>query len=230
MTFLDRLIRPAASAPKPVAAITPEPVAAKPIDPKLAAARHIAQSESRLAQARLGARCLLANGTEFPCIARHVTMTQAEIHTTHEIPPGSGVVLYLDVLGLVHGRISRPVEAGYIITLQVARKRRAFFASRLETAQQAAALPDERIAPRIVPLNRDLSVLMLNGREFMGEIADISCSGVAIKIQPRPAIGVDINVGKNRRTATVVRHTEDGIAVRFVTPLNPEAVTEDITL
>jgi hypothetical protein len=225
MTFLDRFIRPAPAPIRP-AVSSDVPIT----DPKAIASRHLAQSESRLAQARLGARCLLSNGREFPCIARHVTMTQAEIHTPEDLPMASGVVLYLDVLGLVHGQISRPVLGGYIVTLKVTRARRAFFASRLETAQEAASLPEERAAPRIVPARREIGVLMLNGREFLGEIADVSYSGIAIKIQPRPAIGVDVAIGQTRRNAVVVRHTEDGVALRFACPLNPDAVTDDLTL
>ncbi len=226
MTLLDRLFRPNAGETR--ISIPPAVAAAPP--PKVSIEQHLAQSESRLAQARLGARCLLSNGSEFACIARHVTMTQAEIHTPQEIAMGAGVVLYLDVLGLVHGRIARPVPGGYILSLNIARERRAIFASRLETAQEAANLPDQRIAPRIVPVSRDISVIMLNGRQFLGEIADVSRSGVAIKIQPRPAIGVDVAIGRNKRNAVVVRHTSDGIAVQFASPLEESDVTEDLIL
>ena len=208
----------------------PRTPALPPLDEEAQDEKVLADAEKRLAQGRLGARCLLSDGQEFACIARNITMTQAEIHIRRYIPPDTTLVLYLDVLGLVHARLGRIVPGGYMVSLNIARERRAEFASRLEKAELATDVPEERVAPRIVPKERSITIGMPNDHKISGEIIDLSTSGVAIRMMPKPGIGVMVTVGQKSRLATVVRHTSDGIAAQFNAPLRPEDFGPDIRL
>ena len=208
----------------------PRTPALPPLDDETRDEQVLAAAEKRLAQGRLGARCLLSDGQEFACIARNITMTQAELHLRRYIAPDTTLVLYLDVLGLVHARLGRTVPGGYMVSLNIARERRAEFASRLEKAELATDMPEERFAPLIVPNERSISVGMPNNHRIAGEIIDLSTSGVAIRMMPKPGIGVMVTVGQKSRLATVVRHTADGIAAQFNAPLRPEDFGPDIRL
>ncbi len=131
--------------------------------------RLLAEAETRLATGRLGARCIvLATGEEFACIARNITMMQAEIRVYRSLAPDAAIVLHLDVLGLVQGRVLREVAGGYVVLLQVAQSRRAEFAARLGKAEMAASAPDERVAPRIVPNLRETAITMPGGTKIGG--------------------------------------------------------------
>ncbi|SFL45993.1 PilZ domain-containing protein [Methylobacterium pseudosasicola] len=60
-----------------------------------------------------------------------------------------------------------------------------------------------------------------------GALRDVSTGGAALDVEPRPGIGMPVVVGMRR--AVVVRHTENGVAVRFALQLRPEAVVADVT-
>jgi hypothetical protein len=205
--------------PAPTPAPAPAPTL---LDERARDLKILAEAETRLATGRLGARCLLSDGQEFPCIARNITMTQAEIHVAREISRDLTLVLWLDVLGLVHARVHQKVANGYIVRLSVAKERRKEFATRLGDADASTTAPEERVAPRIVPTERKLVVVMPTGHRLEGEIIDLSTSGVAVRIMPKPGIGVQITLGQSSMLATVVRHTQDGFAARFNAPI-PEA-------
>lgn len=202
----------------------------EPLDDEARDRKVLADAEMRLAQGRLGARCLLPDGQEFACIARHITMSQAEIHVSRTLPLNTIIVLYLDVLGLVQARVRSTVPGGYVVTLNVARERRPEFASRLEQAELATEAPEERVAPRITPNERKTFVELPSGHRIDGEIIDLSTSGIAIRMSPKPGIGVTITIGQRGRIGTVVRHTPDGMAAQFNAPLRAEEFGADIKL
>jgi CheY-like chemotaxis protein len=78
----------------------------------------------------------------------------------------------------------------------------------------AAELGDGRRRAEGAELGQGTTVVLLgSGEEFDCRVLDLSLSGAALEIDARPPIGERVRVG--RTEGTVVRHTNEGIAVEF---------------
>jgi CheY-like chemotaxis protein len=78
----------------------------------------------------------------------------------------------------------------------------------------ASKLSGERRRAESGELGKGTRVVLLgSGEAFDCRVLDLSLSGAAIEIDARPAIGERVRVG--RTEGTVVRHTNEGIAVEF---------------
>ena len=79
-------------------------------------------------------------------------------------------------------------------------------------------IPDVRTHRRIIP-EEPISTLSFPDGAMLGcFVIDMSASGVAVSADTSPDIGRVVAVGKV--TGTVVRHFEDGFAIRFKQPQN----------
>ena len=65
-----------------------------------------------------------------------------------------------------------------------------------------------------------------DGRDYSGTILDLSLSGVSLGIEYKPPVGSPLRVGAIR--ATVVRHTEEGIAVEFAVLQTVESLEDGL--
>jgi hypothetical protein len=136
---------------------------------------------------------------------------------------------YLDAIGVVPGRISEVNSAGFTMLVEASAGRKARIDNRLAWLRaHANDTADQRNDPRIVPTQRAVNVTLSNGQTVRAEIVDLSMSGVALATSERPYPGSAVTVGK--RFAIVVRHTADGIAVRFKLPYSPTTFNECVVL
>lgn len=164
-------------------------------------------------------RALLANGHEFACAAYTITARSAEIRAQARVETGDSLVLYLDGLGLVSGRITAVTRQGFSVDLIVIEAMRDRFAARLkQQTGNASRRAELDRAPRIVPRHTSVKVRLGERIVFPGTILNISMSGAAISLDADhvPFVGTRIRVGS--RDATVVRLIEGGIAVEFAEP------------
>ncbi|TXN71451.1 pilus assembly protein PilZ [Methylobacterium sp. WL6] len=177
-------------------------------------------------------RFLLENGSEATCVAIISTSASVEVRKRSElsaIRPGMTATCYLDAIGVVPGRISVVSRAGFTMLVEATAERRARIDDRLAWLRaHANDTGDQRNDPRIVPAQRAVSVTLSNGQTIGAEIVNLSMSGAALVTNERPDPGSTVTIGK--RFATVIRHTADGIAVRFKLPYSPTTFNERVVL
>lgn len=164
-------------------------------------------------------RAMLASGHEFACTARNITIRSAEIRAQARVEAGASLVLYLDGLGLVQGRIATVTHQSFTVDLTLIEARRDRFSARLEwQTGNASRRAELHRAPRIVPLHKSVEVRLGERIVFRGTILNISMSGAAISLEADhlPFVRARVRVGS--RDATVVRLIERGIAVEFNEP------------
>ncbi|KQQ13651.1 hypothetical protein ASF53_11810 [Methylobacterium sp. Leaf123] len=151
-----------------------------------------------------------------------------EVTGGHVPIPGERIVCRIPGLGLLAGRAVRPADRVFRLGLEAGPAQRSRLAARLAWhAAQASGAPDRREAVRVVPVQTEV-VVIWDGGEALGRLRDVSINGASVDLTPRPGIGASATIG--RRRSQVVRHTEGGIGVRFVLPLSPQDVTENIVL
>ncbi|TNC10561.1 pilus assembly protein PilZ [Methylobacterium terricola] len=174
-------------------------------------------------------RYLLADGREYACQSRSISLDEAEIVAPVSGAVGEHVTVYLDQVGAVMGVISSILPDGFRVDVDVSPERRARLAARLEwLVDRGRGRVDQRSAVRIVPTHTAVAVHLIDGRVVPGTIVDLSMSGAAIKAPVQPIMGEQVTLGKRR--ATVVRHIEDGFAVRFVLPFCNETFSPHVVL
>jgi hypothetical protein len=180
-------------------------------------------------RSRISGRAILADGREFACYAKSVTVAEATIVADVSASVNQIVACYLEGIGMILGKIGRMTETGFILFLLVPQERRGQVAARLEWHQnRAMRISELRGAARIVPLHRDVEIRLGEQIVLRGTITDISLSGAAIVLDTaaRPFVGARIRVGS--RDASVARLTETGIAVQFIEPFLSDGFNEQV--
>lgn len=116
--------------------------------------------------------------------------------------------------GALHGRISRHVNDGFVVTLDGARAAQAMLAERIEAFRRQPAEADDRRTAGRSMLAEPRSMLFVEPDIAIScLIVDYSATGAVISASTRPAIGTSVTVG--HMLAHVVRQFEYGFAVRF---------------
>lgn len=176
-------------------------------------------------------RYLTAEGRDLPCRVIKMSTTHAAIVGTERGEEGEIVVLHLDNIGMLRGRVSRSLTDGFIIRLYMTERRRQDVRSALQwRAERACSSEEMRASPRIVPVNRAVEIWLGASLSVRGLILNISVSGAAIAMKPSetPFQGAPVKTG--RRAARVVRLIEKGIAVQFDKPFGWREFDHDIVL
>lgn len=173
---------------------------------------------------------LLPSGSEHDCLIRCMSADVFKIAVTDAIVEiGARVVCRTKELGTVEGTIGAATASGYSMDIAGSGPRLARLSARIAWHRNVVMGRAElRSDARIVPLVTAVRVTMPDGRTVEAELVDVSSTGAALRLLPRPPVGARLTVG--RRWAEVVRDLDAGVAVRFVLPLRPEDVTPDITL
>ncbi len=130
-------------------------------------------------------------------------------------PVGARAVLYIDDIGRVEGTIARIHEHGFAVRLNATQNRRDKIAERLIFHANRHRLRDEALrGHERVEHDQESFCRMPDGSEIPCRVVDLSLSGAAISIDPAPAVGTEIVLG--RMLGRVVRHVPNGVAIQFV--------------
>jgi hypothetical protein len=171
------------------------------------------RKHDRLRTKLLG-RYLLADHRENRCTIVDVSISGVALRAPERGSVGETVILYIDQIGRVEGRIARLLEDGFAVELAGSAQTTITLANRL-TALQTQSLPSDerRREPRIDMRGGESGQSFFEGTEC--EVINLSLTGAEVKLQGghRPSIGSVIQVGSLR--GKVIRHTEAGIAIEF---------------
>lgn len=162
----------------------------------------------------LKARFLTDSGTEWSGVVTNISAGGALIRA--KFPPGFGqsVVLYIDQVGRVEGKVVRSDKDCFAVSYRKKRAKHAKLADQLTSAvnYRRRGGTDHRSGPRMKH-DTPATVYLEDGRVIQCAILDISLTGASIEISPRPPLGMHLILG--RMTAKVVRRHEKGVGVVF---------------
>lgn len=187
------------------------------------------RKHQRVSVSLLG-RYMLPDRREFPC--QTVNMSPGGLAVAAPVKPNVGdrVVVYLETLDRVEGTVSRHLDDGFALKLNVPLRKREKLADRLTwlANRHALGMPEDRRHERIVPRNQRSTMKVPDGRTYQIKIIDISMSGVAVKCDVKPAINTAVTIGDT--AGRVVRHFEEGVAIEFTRLLPLEHFDENVKI
>lgn len=133
-------------------------------------------------------------------------------------------------IGAVEAQVVRLEAASFVVKVLTRRPAADRIARELliVAKKQVDAHEPIRVHARIVPRERDVRVTLDDGATAKAAIVNVSASGVGLMIDPRPAIGSLITIG--RTAARVARQFDGGIGAIFVRPFDPSEVSDVMIL
>lgn len=165
---------------------------------------------------RLPGRYMIENIGEFPCETIDVSPGGLRLKGPKLGPWGSRVVAYIEGLGRVEGHIVRKSRGWIAISLRTLPFKEDRLANKINwLAERSSEDGIER--RRAVRLDEDEQNVVLrtqDGREYVGELLDISVDGAAFLIEA--PLSVDQTVRLGAQVAKVIHLFAGGAAVKFV--------------
>lgn len=144
-------------------------------------------------------------------------MSPGGLSLTSEIKPtlGSRIVLYIEDIGRCEGHVARHHDYGFAVKLIATQNRRDRIAERLTYHANRHRLREEDLRRHErAEADHETRCILPDGVETPCRVIDLSLSGAAIALDPRPELGAEIVIG--RMQGQVVRHIPQGVAVRFL--------------
>ncbi|PZO80503.1 MAG: pilus assembly protein PilZ [Mesorhizobium amorphae] len=173
---------------------------------------------------RIHGRYMLEDRSEHPCMVLDMSPGNVAFRCERSGEPGERVIAYLDHVGRIEGVVTRHLDDGFAMTVMASDRKKEKLAAQLTwlANKHELDLPEDRRHDRVAPRN-PLTVLQLaDGRQYRCRIIDLSLSGVAIEIDVRPAMGMEVLIGNMR--GRVVRQFEEGVAVEFASVQHEHAI------
>ena len=179
---------------------------------------------------RLTGRFMRSDRQEFDCVAIDMSPGGIALAADAGVHPGERIVIYLNQIGRIEGKVARIFAGGFAIQMQLTPVKRDKLADQLTwlANRNSLGMPEDRRHERLAPRDRYTTLRLANGREFAARLIDISMSGAAITVDYKPPIGSPVVVGST--PAQVVRVLDNGIAVEFLRMIPAELFSTDITL
>ena len=175
-------------------------------------------------------RYMLANRQEFPC--QTVDMSPGGVAL---IAPVRGsvkerVICYIDQIGRVEGTVSRHIDGGFAMALNVPLTKREKLADQLTWLgnRHALGMPEDRRHERVAPRNPRATLILPGGRECPVRLIDVSISGAAFTAEIQLPVGTAVTLG--RTAAQVVRGFHGGAAVEFARPFSADSDAASLAL
>lgn len=169
-------------------------------------------------------RFMRENKQEFPC--QIVNMSPGGIAVRAPIigELGERVVIYLDTMGRIEGKLVRAYEDGFALHLNASSYKREKIANQLTwlVNKNHLNLMEDRQHSRIVPKKTGAKISMIDGSTLDCQIQDVSLGGGAVAVEPKPDVGQLVTLGLTR--GRVVRHTEQGISIKFLEIQDPASL------
>jgi hypothetical protein len=175
-------------------------------------------------------RYMLESRREYPC--HTIDMSPGGVALAAPAPGGIGerVIVYLDQIGRVEGKIARLLPDGFAINFSATVRKRDKLAAQLTwlANRHILGLPEDRRHDRIQPKIPRTVLTLPDGRKVVARLSDASTSGAGITTDIDLAMGLRIIVGK--LPATVVRKYEGGFAVEFGRVLTEAEIDSDVSV
>ena len=173
---------------------------------------------------------MLENHNEYPCQTQNISPGGIALITPLKGKVGERIVIYLEHLGRLEGKIVRHFEQGFAVQLLASRRKIDKVADQLTwlANRHELELPEDRRHDRVAPHQSGALMRLPSGEEMAVRVLDLSLSGAALSAEISPPVGMRVVIGETE--ARVVRHFNDGFGVEFVTPLGPAAFTPSVEL
>lgn len=171
---------------------------------------------------------MLENRREYPCQTIDMSPGSCAVLAPVVGALGERVVAYFDHVGRVEGHIARLFDGGFAMSIESTPRKRDKMAAKLTwlANRYHLNLAEDRRHERVTPATSSAKLTLPDGRVYTATIVDLSLSGAALAVEYKPPIGTPLRIGAIR--ATVVRHSEEGIAIEFAMLQTPDSLEDGL--
>ena len=165
-------------------------------------------------------RFLDTQSEEHSLLTRDISCSGAHVVSPHRPDREQSIVLYLDDLGRIVGKVVRHTAEGFAVSFQGSDRKRDKIVDRLTWLwnKSALGLEDERETPRYTAGGPAL-ITLEDGRTLQCRVQDISLTGAGLLAMTQaPYVGETVSVGNLR--ARVVRSEGRTFGIRFTGRIN----------
>jgi hypothetical protein len=161
------------------------------------------------------ARFLVDDGAEQSAQLLDISAGGLALSADERPDVGSPIVIYIDELGRVEGRVVRHLAGGFAVEFDATEAKRERLSVRLTwLANRPQAGDTAKPGPiQAKPGDRPCFILE-DGREVQCRVLDMSVHGVCLEVATRPSIGSEVTIGRMR--GRIARHHAAGVEVEFV--------------
>jgi hypothetical protein len=165
----------------------------------------------------------------FACRCRSISASAASITAPVNGEEGELITVRLDGLGIMRGRIDRPLEDGFVFAILASGEQRRKLAGRIDWLKRRSGRPaaDRRSYQRQQPADPRSTITLADGHVLRCFVMDYSRSGAAVSADHLPAINAQVVLGA--LAARVVRHLDVGFSVKFDAVQDGEGLEDLIT-
>jgi hypothetical protein len=169
-------------------------------------------------------RFMRENKQEYPCQIVNVSAGGIAVRAAITGEMGERIVIYIDTLGRIEGKIVRVNEDGFALQLSASGYKREKIANQLTwlVNKDRLSILEDRRHNRIIPKKTTIKITMDNGESYDCHILDVSLGGAAVWVEPKPEVGEPVILGLT--PGHVVRHTEQGISIEFLEIQDPDTL------
>lgn len=154
----------------------------------------------------------------FACRATRVSPFRMMVDVPMVGKVGDNLISYFRDIGNFEGTISDTARGGVLLELEMTQAMRAKLADKLtwleKKSKDPASISDARKTPRFVPKAALSTLTLADGTVHSCFVVDASLSGAAVATEIRPPVGTPLGIGAC--IGRIIRHTPDGLAVKFV--------------
>lgn len=163
----------------------------------------------------LDGRLMLPSEDEFECAVPVMTADVATFITLARPLPGTRIIAYLAHIGRVEGTVLSLTDDGFMLNINATERKKEKLTAQLEwiAKRQALGLPEGRRHDRLTPRKTTVDLMLSDGHVVTCKLIDLSLSGAAVEIEPRPAMGTHVRLGN--MNGKIVRHFVEGAAIEF---------------
>ena len=162
------------------------------------------------------ARCMWLKGEEFEAKTVDLAAGGLSLKTDQPFNIGDELVMYIDGLGRLSGKVARKTAFGFAVSFKLAPLKRERIADQLTwiVNKDALHLSDDRKSNRR-NIGGSLLVVAENGVATQCDVVDLSLTGVGLATTgPKPRIGERVKVGS--KLGRCSRYIDNGFAVEFI--------------
>ena len=167
---------------------------------------------------------------EFACRVVNISLHAITLLVPVNGALGERVIIHCDEFGKLEGTIIRVLDRGFVVQIAATDEERRKLAVKIDWYEKNKNhdLSENREHKRIIPKDPHSKLIFTDGSVLECFVIDMSVSGVAVSADIKPEIGTPLAVGK--LVGRVVRHMDDGFAIKFVALQDPDGLEQALIL
>ncbi len=174
----------------------------------------------------LSGRLMLPDFEEYDCDVAEMSAGDMNVRCVARAKQGDRIIAYIKLIGRIEGHVLMVTGDGFTMSVTATDRKREKLAAQLTwiANKHPSEMPQDRRHVRVETNGSGSRLLLENGTEMSCRIIDLSLSGAAIEVSPRPALGVTVRLGD--LPGRVVRHFQEGVAIEFAHVQSAEVLGE----